>query len=358
MARKLKWAVIGSGGIARRRTIPEGFVPANNAHLVSVYGTNAATNKAVAQEFCAVAVDSVDALLATDIEAVYVASPVQAHRDQVLTCAKAGKHVLCEKPLGRTVAEAQEMVDACRKAGVELGVAFMMRFHTQHQAAAKLLHEGKLGKPVYARAQLSCWYPPMRGAFRQDPALGGGGSLIDMGNHCIDLLEMFFGPVQTVSCFTNRTVHSYESEDSAVVLLRFANGALGSVDTFFCIQDESSRNALELYGSKGSILATGTIGQASAGQMTAYLHGQEAGYQAQQTRAAGQGIAITPEPRNIYRAEIEAFGERVIGDRGQRTEHRAQRSDIPLSAELGLHSQKVIAACYESAITARAISVA
>ncbi len=238
---KIKWGVIGSGGIARRRTIPEGFAKAGNAQLTAVFGTNAATNRAVASEFGARAASSLDDLLASDIDAVYVASPVQAHHDQVLACAKAGKHVLCEKPLGRTVAEAKAMAAACKKANVQFGPAFMMRFQSQHQEAAKIIHAGHLGKPVYARAQLSCWYPPIAGAWRQDPALGGGGSLIDMGSHCIDLLELFFGPVRAVSCLTHRAVHSYASEDSAVVLLQFANGALGSVDTFFAFRTPAAK---------------------------------------------------------------------------------------------------------------------
>ena len=346
MKTRVKWGVIGSGGIALRRTIPEGFVPARNAHLAAVYDASAPVNKEVAKEFGAVGAESIEALLATDIDAVYVASPVQVHQEQVIACALAGKHVLCEKSLGRTVAEAEAMVTACREAGVQFGTAFMMRLQTQHQAAAKMIQGGQLGKPVYARAQLSCWYPPMPNAWRQDPALGGGGSLIDMGSHCIDLLEMFFGPVKAVSCRTNRTIHSYASEDSAVVLLDFANGALGTVDTFFCIQDNSSLNALELYGSKGSILATGTIGQASQGAMTAYLQPGEAGYEAQQSRSSGAGLKITPEPKNMYRAEIEAFSAALL-DGGPN----------PLSSDIGLHSQKVLAACYESARTGRASSI-
>ena len=342
----VKWGIIGSGGIARRRTIPEGFVSARNARMVAVWDASAPTNKEVANEFRAAAADSLEALLAADIDAVYVASPVQAHHDQVLACARAGKHLLCEKPLGRTVAEAEGMVEACKRAGVQFGTAFMMRFQTQHQAAAKLIQEGRLGKPVYGRAQLSCWYPPIANAWRQDPALGGGGSLIDMGSHCIDLLEMFFGPVKSVSCFTNRTVHAYPSEDSAVVLLRFANGALGTVDTFFCIPDDSSKNALELYGSHGSILASDTIGQGSQGVMMAYLPADEAGYQAQQGRATGSGFKIAPEPRNTYLAEIEAFSAALL-----------EQKPNPLSSDIGLHSQKVMAACYESARTGRAIEL-
>ncbi|MHC4569410.1 MAG: Gfo/Idh/MocA family protein, partial [Planctomycetota bacterium] len=137
------------------------------------------------------------------------------HHDQVRICARAGKHVLCEKPLGMTIPEAEEMIESCRTAGVKLGCAFMMRFVAQHVEALKLINDGKLGKPTYARAQLSCWYPPIDQAWRQDPATGGGGSLIDMGGHCIDLLEMFFGPVSRVSCFVSNTVHDYERGLSA-----------------------------------------------------------------------------------------------------------------------------------------------
>ncbi len=342
---KVKWGVIGSGGIARRRTIPEGILPAQNARLVAVYGTNAKTNREVAKQYGAIATESVEALLSSDIDAVYVASPVHAHLEQVLACARAGKHVLCEKPLGLTVAEAEKMTSACRKAKVQFGAAFMMRFHTQHQAALKIIQAGRLGKPVYARAQLSCWYPPMARAWRQEPALAGGGSLIDLGSHCIDLLEMFFGPVRQVSCFSNRTIQAYATEDSAVVLLRFANGALATVDVFFCIQDNSSKNAIELYGSKGGIVATGTIGQGDRGEMTAYLQPEGKKYSAQQARVAGQGLKISPKPENTYRAEIEEFSQAIL------------RGSPTVGAEIGLRNQRLIVACYESAKTGRAVAI-
>ena len=134
----------------------------------------------------------------------------------------------------------------------------------------------------------------MPGAWRQDPALGGGGSLMDMGGHCMDLLEMFFGPVRAVSCFTNRTVHGYTSEDSALASLCFENGALGTVDTFFCLPDAASQNRLELYGSLGSILAKGTIGQGAAGDMVAFLKAGPAGYDAQQRGTEAGEIEIAP----------------------------------------------------------------
>ncbi|HWQ97678.1 MAG TPA: Gfo/Idh/MocA family oxidoreductase, partial [Clostridia bacterium] len=282
MPEQVKWGVIGSGGIARRRTIPEGIAAAPNARLTAVFDVDSAANQAVAAQFGATAAKSVGELLSSGVDAVYIATPAHAHYEHVQAAVCAGKHIFCEKPLGMTVEDAEKMVDAARQAGVLFGCAFMMRFQSQHQAALKLIEAGRLGKPVYGRAQLSCWYPPMAGAWRQDPAAGGGGSLIDMGGHCIDLLEMFFGATRRVSCFTRNTVQAYKSEDSAVALLEFESGALGTVDAFFCITDEGSKNALELHGSMGSILAEGTIGQASQGKMTAILKEGAGGYDAKQ----------------------------------------------------------------------------
>jgi predicted dehydrogenase len=346
MSRRIKWGVIGSGGIARRRTIAEGIAPASNAELVAVFDPVVETNQAVAKQFNARAAASVDELLRCDVEAVYIASPPGAHREQAIACAKAGKHVLSEKPLGMTVADAEAMIAACRKSGVRLGVAFMMRFVAQHQAALRIIREGRLGKPVFGRAQLSCWYPPMPGAWRQDPRTGGGGSLMDMGGHCIDLLEMFFGPVRAVSCFTGRAVHGYAAEDSAVATLFFQSGALGVVDTFFCVPDEASQNRLELYGSMGSILARNTIGQGAAGEMIVCLGKDAAGYDAQQTRAAGGGVAISPVPVNPYRAEIEEFSQAILDDREPAND-----------AQIGLQNQRVLSACYESAHTGRVVEL-
>ena len=346
MKNVIKWGVIGSGGIAKRRTIPEGIMTAGNARLVTVYDINPEVNQEVAAQFSAKAVNSVDELVNSDIDVVYVASPIINHFEHVLKAAIAKKHVFCEKPLGLTIEEAEEMIKICREEGVNLGTGFMMRFLSQHQEALQLIQENKLGKPVFCRAQLSCWYPPIEGAWRQEPSQGGGGSLIDMGSHCIDLLEMFFGQVKSVGCQVNNTIHSYKSEDSSVVTLVFENGAMGIVDTYFCIPDNSSKNVLELYGSNGSILASGTIGQGSSGKMTAYLEHDTGGYNAQQNRDNGNGMPIDPKAINTYRAEIEEFSQAII-------EGRAPKNN----SDIGLHSQKIIAACYESAKTGKFVEI-
>lgn len=341
---KTRWGILGSGGIARRRTIPEGIVCAENCVLTAVYDVDALANAEVAAQFGAAACANEEELLASDVDIVYVATPAWLHCDQVLRAAAAGKHVFCEKPLGITVEESLRMIEACAQAGVKLGIGFMMRFHAQHQAALELVREGRLGKMVFGRAQLSCWYPPIPGAWRQTPEQGGGGSLMDLGGHCIDLLELFLGRAKSVQCVTERLVHDYASEDTAVALLAFSSGAKGVVDCLFNVPDASSLNRLELYGTRGSILAEGTIGQGESGTMTARLESDAGEYAAQQERNAGGGVAINPPPVNMYRAEVEAFAKAVI-----------ENTEPPVNGAEGLWSQKVLAACYESAKTGRKV---
>jgi len=342
----VRWGVIGSGGIARRRTIPEGLVKAAGGKLVAVCDVNRQANQEVAEQFGVAACAGEEELLARkDIDAVYIATPAHVHARQAMAAAQAGKHVLCEKPLGVTVAEAEAVVAAFRKAGVTLAVDFMMRFHAYHRAAKRMIDEGTLGRMVLGRAQLSCWYPPIPGAWRQDPATGGGGSLIDMGGHCIDLLEVFLGRARRVSCRTGNLVQPYKSEDTAVVLLEFESGALGTLDACFNIPDRSSRNRLELYGSRGSLLAEGTIGQGEGGQMILRLD-EAAGYQARQARDLDGGVRIDEPTVNLYKAQVENVNQALAAGRQPLCDGVA-----------GLRSQTALAACYESARSGRTVGL-
>lgn len=341
---QVRWAVLGAGGIARRRTIPEGIVPADNAVLAAVCDPVCGAD--VALQFGAVHCKTYDQLLDLDIDAVYVATPTFLHHDQVIQAALAGKHVLCEKPLSIDINHAREMVEACEAASVKLGVGLMMRYHASHLAVQKLIREGAIGKPVLGRAQLSCWYPPIKGAWRQDPVRGGGGCLADLGVHCLDLLEMFFGRACRVMAMTGRVVHPYDSEDTATVLLEFDGGARGIVDCLFNAPDNSTLNRLELYGSGGSILAEGTIGQGAPGVMTMRTEDLAEGYQADQQRGQQTGISIGPEHTNVYRSQVEAFSCAII-DGGE----------PHVSGRDGLWSQRVLAACYESASSGRMIDL-
>ncbi len=334
----VKWGVIGACGIAQRRTIPEGIVPAKNAELVAIMDVNKEGVKKVAKKYGVKYYINEKSILKDDeIEAVYIATPTYLHHQQALMAAEMGKHILCEKPMAGSIKEAEEMINISQKTGVKLTFDYMMRYHIYHQKAKEMIDRGILGKLVMGRAQLTCWYPPIPKAWRQIPHLGGGGSLIDMGSHCIDLLEMLIGKVVEVSCFTESLVQKYPVEDTAVAILKFENGALGVIDNCFNVPDASSENRLELYGSKGSLLAYGTIGQSSTGKMVARIE-EEKEYEAEQKREESKEKEIVLEPVNIYQAEIEDFSRCILEDK-----------EPSFTPEQGLHNLKIILACYESA---------
>ncbi|MBA7678368.1 1,5-anhydro-D-fructose reductase [subsurface metagenome] len=191
----VKWGVIGACGIADRRTIPEGIIPAENAKLVALMDIDEVRLKKVAEKYGGLKYYTKEDDLINDpeVEAIYIATPTYLHHPQALKAARAAKHILCEKPMAMNLNQAEEMMRVCEENRVKFTLDYMMRYHSHHRKIKELIDEGALGTLVMGRAQLTCWYPPTEGAWRQRFEFGGGGSLIDMGTHCIDLLEMFMG---------------------------------------------------------------------------------------------------------------------------------------------------------------------
>ena len=337
---KVNWGVIGACGIADRRTIPEGIIPAKNAKLVALMDIDGERLKEIAQKYsnirCYTRED--DLLKDKEVEAVYIATPTYLHHRQSLMAAKAKKHILLEKPIAMNLSQAEEIISICKENEIKLTLNYMMRYHSYNQRIKEMVDGGKLGKLVMARAQLTCWYPPVKGAWRQELSLGGGGSLIDMGTHCIDLLEMFMGKIVVVSCYTGNLVQDYPLEDTAVVLLKFEKGALGVVDNHFNIPDASSENRLEIYGSRGSILAKGTIGQDSSGYIVQRIEKEKKGYEAEQKREEIKEEKISLKPTNMYQLEIEDFSRCILED-----------TEPSFKGEDGLRNLEIVLAAYESA---------
>ncbi len=343
---QIGWGVIGAGGIARRRTIPEGIVPARNGRLVAVMDVDSKAAREVGDQFGVPALTDVDALLRTPgIDAVYIATPNHLHKMQVLAAAESGKHVLCEKPLGINVTDIQQMIATCHSNKVLLGVGFMMRFNVYHRKLKELLDAGAFGKAVLARGQMSCWYPPMEGVFRQDPAKGGGGAFVDMGTHVVDVLEMLFGKTVSVMARTFNQVHDYAAEDTAAMILEFESGAAAMVDVSFAVPDETSEFVLEVYGSKGAVKAAYSLAQGPGGNFRLCLLETGKGYDAQQAVAEKGGFQPWELPtENTYQSEVEAFAQAVIDG-----------TDAPVPGEAGLWSHAVTEAVYESARTGRMV---
>ena len=344
----INFGVIGASGIADRRTIPEGIIPASNANLVAVMGRSEQRTRHVAEKYGVKWYLKEEELLDDkEVEAVYIATPNYLHAQQTLSAIRAGKHVLCEKPMAMNTKEAEKMIEEAEKNERKLAIGYMMRFHAWHQKLKQMIESGEIGTPVMGRAELTCWYPRIEDAWRQDPSLGGGGALFDMGSHCIDLLEMLLGRTVEITAFTDTIVQDYPVEDSSVVILHFENGAMGFVDAHFNVPDSASVNLLEIYGSKGRVEGRGTIGQESTGKMTAVLETGKKEYDAEQERSEAVQKVIEPEQVvNIYQAEIEDFCKAIALDRK------------PLvSGEEGLRNLKLLNAAYKSARTGKTIKV-
>lgn len=313
---KIKWGVIGCGGIAYRRTIP-GMMLSENSELVAVMDTNFEVANKVKDEFGAkYAFATVEEVLALEeVDAVYIATPVFCHKEQAMKAAKAGKHILLEKPMGLSVAESKEIADFCKAQGVKLGVGLMMRFSAYHQKMKELIAAGTLGDIVSMRGQLTCWYPEIPNNWRQDKARSGGGALMDMGIHCIDLLQYISGTqAKTVSCFAGNQTFAYSAEDSAALLMQMDNGATAFVDANFNIPDNAAKCRLEFYGTKGSILAEGTISQVESGKIELITSDDTAGYNAQQNRDEDDAVDVNVVTGNMYEKEISSFANAILNN--------------------------------------------
>jgi predicted dehydrogenase len=202
-----------------------------------------------------------DLLSRDDLDLVFIHSANNTHRKIVLDAIGAGKHLFCEKPLATTVADAEEMIDAVKGSGLRHAVGFCSRFIPEAERAREIIDEGLLGKLLSAKAliglagikEIGC--PDYMVDWMADPVRGGGGALIDEGAHIFDLLHWFMGDVQSVCCTTtNLNKSQFKVEDNAITLIKFQNGALGSVSTLWSLNiDIGMRNVLEIYGTEGTL---------------------------------------------------------------------------------------------------------
>ena len=337
--KKVKWGVIGAGGIADRRTIP-GLLLAENAELVAVMEVNMELAEKIRAKYgCKYAYENFQELIDNpEVEAIYIASPVFAHVEPALAVAKAGKHLLCEKPIALSIEDCKKVIAACNEAGIKAATGFMMRFGAYNTAIKKFIAEGGIGDVVSARAQFTCWYPDIPGAWRQEKKLSGGGALVDMAVHCIDIIEYLTGALTTeVGAFVDTRTFTYNVDDSANVLLHLSNGAAAYVDAHFNVPDEAVKNRVEIYGTKGSVICEKTIGQIDEGHVEVYTS-EDKGYDAQQNRDDAEAKTLDVEFGNMYTREIESFSDSILNG-----------TPVAIPMEVGLHIQQVTDAAYRSA---------
>lgn len=245
----LSWLVIGVGDITSKRAIPA-ILAEPRSKLAGIVTRDPA--KAAPYGVPAWTVLE-DALAAPGIDAVYVASPVFLHAQQTIASLRAGKHVLCEKPVAMNYAEACEMVRVARESSRTLGVAYYRRMYPKIQRAKALLEQGVIGQPVLAEGNCQYWFQDEDGrrSWLLDPMRSGGGPLFDIASHRIDVLNFLFGrPVRACGQRSN-VVHKSAVEDSATILIEYQNNVRGVVDVrWHC---RVARDEFRLIGTDGEM---------------------------------------------------------------------------------------------------------
>lgn len=337
--KKLKFGIIGAGGIADRRVLPA-MLHCKNAEITAVMEINLEHAERLREKYNAkYAYTNEEELLKNpEIDAVYIASPVVFHARQAKLAADYGKHILLEKPIAMTIAEGEDVLKHCKEKGVQVAAGFMMRFGAHIMNMKKAVEEGKIGKVVSGYSQFTLWLPKEEGNWRQVKAKSGGGSLMDMGVHCIDLMEYILGTrVKQVAAFNDTVVFDYDVEDSSMVMLRMENGAQCVVQTNFNIPDEVAKWRMEFFGTKGRLMGSNVIGQNDGGTLTGIFMDNVPGYNAQQDHVDAVGVDIKGDFGNMYIREVESFADSILTGK-----------PLLVPASDALHVQKVIAAAYES----------
>ena len=248
----MNWLIIGIGDITTKRVIPA-ILSEPRSRLYGIVTRN--PDKAASYK-AKIWTSLDDALREKDIDSVYVATPVFLHAPQTIASLRAGKHVLCEKPMAMNHGEACEMARVAKEAGRTLGIAYYRRMYPKVQRARDLLAQGVIGRPVLAEINCHDWFDDEDGrrSWLFDPVKSGGGPLYDIASHRIDVLNFLFGKPVRASGQISRVVHSRPVEDSATALIEYESGVRGIVDVRW--HSHVARDEFRIVGTNGEMRLT------------------------------------------------------------------------------------------------------
>ena len=261
MARDLNFAVVGLGMGGHHCRAING---AKGAHLAAVcdldvkrveerkkeYGADKGYNKFD------------DVLKDKDIDVVCIVTESGYHTEMGIRAARAGKHIIMEKPIDIVPARVKKFEDEVKKCGIKCGCIFQSRMENGNILIKKAIEKGKMGKIIGAHASLPWfrsdgYYSGKHGAWHGTWTLDGGGSMMNQGVHTVDLIQWLAGPVESVFGYAGVFSHKIEAEDQTVAVLKFKNGALGTFFSTTCAIPESAQR-LYMYGTKGSFSKFGS----------------------------------------------------------------------------------------------------
>jgi len=252
----IRWGIVGCGDVTEVKSGP-GFQKAENSSLVAVMRRNGDLARDYAERHGVPKwTDSAEELINDpEVDAVYVATPPNAHREATLMCAAAGKPVLVEKPISTNALEAAEMMAACEKAGVPLLVAYYRRAMPLFLKVKEIVETGRIGAPrtVQITHHETPAEPGADGAlnWRVDPKVGGGGIFVDIGCHALDFLDFAFGPVTGVQGFAGNLAGLYPAEDIVTAAFTFENGVHGSGE--WCFTARRNFEQTRILGTEGEV---------------------------------------------------------------------------------------------------------
>ena len=304
----INFGVIGCGWVARDYGIPA-ITAAENARLVAVCDVDYENLRAIAPgENLTRTTDLHEFLKTKNLDAVYIATPNDSHRFLTEKCAMAGKHVLCEKPMAVSYADALAMTQACSANGVSYATAFDQRFQARHLKLKSLIEADVLGAISMVKIHYACWLPAdwCTDNWRVNRKIAGGGAFIDLAPHGIDLAQVLIGEKLTdFACFFQRKIHDYPVDDGAVGIGKFARGGLFSLNVAYNCPDEFPRRTLEIIGTKAMAIATNTMGQTPGGTLVLI----------DETGKHEEIIVDDADDVSPFRRQIEVFADCVLNEK-------------------------------------------
>lgn len=326
-----RWGLVGASTIAREWVI--GAIRATGGEIVSVMSSDAGRAQAYASENgIPQGTSDLGALLGSGIDAVYISTTNELHRQQTLAAAAAGKHVLCEKPLDLSVAGAREMVAACTAAGVVMGTNHHLRNAGTHRAMRAAIAEGRIGKPLFARVFHAVYLPPHLQGWRIITPGAGAGVVMDITVHDADTLRFVLGeePVEVTAMVQEGGMGAAGIEDGVMGTIRFQSGLLAQFHDAFTTRFAGT--GFEVHGTEGSLVARDCMTQRPVGDVM--------------LRTAEGDEPLPVDRTNLYERALAAFHAAIRGEG-----HPAA------SGEDGVRSLALAAAVLDAARTGRSVTV-
>lgn len=254
--RVIRFAVVGVGAVGELHL--DSITKARGAELVAICDKNKELlMKQKSKYKVDIYTDFSEMLRREDIDVVNICTPSGMHGELIEQAARAGKHVICEKPLEISVEKADRAIATCREHGVKLAGILQSRLLPANEKIKRTVEAGRLGDIIMANARI-LWYRPQeyydKGGWRGTWQIDGGGALMNQSIHTIDLMQWIAGPVKSVYAKGGTFAHEMEAEDLGIALVTFKNGAVGSITGSTCVYPGLDAS-IEIVGKKGTIVS-------------------------------------------------------------------------------------------------------